>query len=676
MDLLGAGDWAGRAVSILFALVAGLLLFGALRRTNGTRAGLYALLLFAVAPVSVTLGQQHSGAAAVLASQAAAFAALVVWRERLGARGAGLAWVAALGTAVLAGLLDPGGVFLAGPAAYLMLNEPAGRDGSPRSKPRNAILETLSASFGGSAHRGKLAGYVAALVAGSSLWWAFTQGYHDVFMLAPQHGGGGLAAAISALLDGSTYVQLVGMAIERLLAVTGILFVVAGLLQGGRSHFKHVLHVWLAAGALHAVLDGSRLPVHEDVLLPLILPVCALAGAGASWAGSLPARLWSALNHQSEERGVRYVVSPHTSWLFDVPEARAEDTHQTRPQARQALSRVVARRTETQMLRLRRAGVIALGHLSVLAVIAYVAVSGASSTFARMQPSVRGIELAEAGAEVAATTPPGSPLVIVGPHAAELFATSGRSGWAVSEDEFSLPELQTLQRQGAAYLLSADRDWLGHHADYRGLITSYAVARLSRNFILFDLSSKPAASDRLYFLESGHTLGGAFRAFWEHNGGVTRLGYPISEEVQEQNPLDGIMRTVQYFERAVLEYHDEYKGTQDEVMLAAVGRWVTRDREFPRVRQFESTGDRWYFAETGHAVKQAFLRYWQREGGVAVFGYPISEELPEINPSDGKVYTVQYFERARLEWHPTFAGTPDEVQLGLIGKQALEIYSK
>jgi polysaccharide biosynthesis protein PslG len=199
------------------------------------------------------------------------------------------------------------------------------------------------------------------------------------------------------------------------------------------------------------------------------------------------------------------------------------------------------------------------------------------------------------------------------------------------------------------------------------------VLKLDRAYILFDLNTRPAASDRLYFLESGHTLGGVFRAFWERNGGVLKLGYPLSEELEEANPLDGQVRTVQYFERAVLERHKEFAGTPDEVMPAAVGRWVTLGRNFQRVEPFTGTEARWYFADTGHSVKQAFLRYWQKEGGVAVFGYPISEELPEINPADGKVYTVQYFERARFEWHPTFAGTPDEVQLGLIGKQALEM---
>jgi hypothetical protein len=30
---------------------------------------------------------------------------------------------------------------------------------------------------------------------------------------------------------------------------------------------------------------------------------------------------------------------------------------------------------------------------------------------------------------------------------------------------------------------------------------------------------------------------------------------------------------------------------------------------------------------------------------------------------------VQYFERNRFEHHPEFAGTPDEVQLGLLGSR-------
>jgi peptidoglycan/xylan/chitin deacetylase (PgdA/CDA1 family) len=47
-----------------------------------------------------------------------------------------------------------------------------------------------------------------------------------------------------------------------------------------------------------------------------------------------------------------------------------------------------------------------------------------------------------------------------------------------------------------------------------------------------------------------------------------------------------------------------------------------------------------------------------------LFGYPISEEFEE----DG--YVVQYFERARFEWHPEHRGTVYEVLLGHLGRQA------
>ncbi|HUY98890.1 MAG TPA: hypothetical protein VMU89_00965, partial [Thermomicrobiaceae bacterium] len=53
-----------------------------------------------------------------------------------------------------------------------------------------------------------------------------------------------------------------------------------------------------------------------------------------------------------------------------------------------------------------------------------------------------------------------------------------------------------------------------------------------------------------------------------------------------------------------------------------------------------------YFPETRHWVAHGFLNYWNRFGGLAAFGYPISEEFV----ANG--VTVQYFERARFEWHP------------------------
>lgn len=63
---------------------------------------------------------------------------------------------------------------------------------------------------------------------------------------------------------------------------------------------------------------------------------------------------------------------------------------------------------------------------------------------------------------------------------------------------------------------------------------------------------QPAPSDAaLWFPETGHSIGGGFRAFWEANGGLAIFGYPLTDELQE----DGMI--VQYFERAVFEFHPE-----------------------------------------------------------------------------------------------------------------------
>lgn len=75
-----------------------------------------------------------------------------------------------------------------------------------------------------------------------------------------------------------------------------------------------------------------------------------------------------------------------------------------------------------------------------------------------------------------------------------------------------------------------------------------------------------------------------------------------------------------------------------------------------------------YFPATGHHLsnRSGFLDFWRANGQVHVFGYPITEEFVE----DGRI--VQYFERARFEYHPAYAGSPDQVQLGLLGREILE----
>src|SRR5438309_663956 len=72
------------------------------------------------------------------------------------------------------------------------------------------------------------------------------------------------------------------------------------------------------------------------------------------------------------------------------------------------------------------------------------------------------------------------------------------------------------------------------------------------------------------------------------------------------------------------------------------------------------------FPETGKTVSGKFLAYWDTHGGLAQQGYPISDEMQEVSETDGKSYTVQYFERAMFELHPENTA-PYDVLLSLLG---------
>ncbi|HVF98883.1 MAG TPA: M28 family peptidase, partial [Chloroflexia bacterium] len=59
------------------------------------------------------------------------------------------------------------------------------------------------------------------------------------------------------------------------------------------------------------------------------------------------------------------------------------------------------------------------------------------------------------------------------------------------------------------------------------------------------------------FPETGRSVTGIFLDYWDKNGGLQQQGYPISGVIGEISDLNGKPYTVQYFERAVFEYHPE-----------------------------------------------------------------------------------------------------------------------
>jgi beta-N-acetylhexosaminidase len=171
-----------------------------------------------------------------------------------------------------------------------------------------------------------------------------------------------------------------------------------------------------------------------------------------------------------------------------------------------------------------------------------------------------------------------------------------------------------------------------------------------------------------FFPETGQTVGQPFLAYWESHGGLAINGYPLSGEFTEVLE-DGQEYTVQYFERVRMEHHPENAPPYD-ILLGQFGRRIVAETPDAPTTPVPPQDGYTYFAETGHNVGPRFGAFWRANGGLAQFGYPLSE-LFEQRLEDGNVYLVQYFERARFELHPENQ-PPYDVLLGQFGRRILD----
>ncbi len=169
------------------------------------------------------------------------------------------------------------------------------------------------------------------------------------------------------------------------------------------------------------------------------------------------------------------------------------------------------------------------------------------------------------------------------------------------------------------------------------------------------------------FPQTGKTVRGGFLAYWYSNGGLAQQGLPLTDEFEETNPGNGKTYRVQYFERARFEAHPENPAPYN-VLLGLLGteQFAAKYPQGGPARAEACASGAQQFAQTGRCVSGLFYAYWAAHGGLAQQGLPLGAEFAEVNPSDGKTYNVQYFERARFEYHPENA-TPYTVLLGLLG---------
>lgn len=146
-----------------------------------------------------------------------------------------------------------------------------------------------------------------------------------------------------------------------------------------------------------------------------------------------------------------------------------------------------------------------------------------------------------------------------------------------------------------------------------------------------------------YFPETDHTVRAPFIDTFVRNGGVSQYGFPITDDYVD--PATGVL--VQYFEKARMEWHpgnpDPYK-----VQLGLLGDEMGKRQPPIPISKMPPANDPncLNFIETGHTLCLEFRQFWLDNGGLDRFGYPITEFTVENG------YVVQYFQRARLEWHP------------------------
>jgi hypothetical protein len=198
------------------------------------------------------------------------------------------------------------------------------------------------------------------------------------------------------------------------------------------------------------------------------------------------------------------------------------------------------------------------------------------------------------------------------------------------------------------------------------------------------MSSTPYATQaqtagEMCFPETGYCISGRIREYWETQGGLRVFGYPIGPQMQ--STIEGKTLTLQNFERNRLELHPQNARPYD-VLLGRLGadRIAQSGRDwfvFPKSAGAEGCRT---FNETGHAVCGRFWQVWRSYGleidgkagiseseSLALFGLPLSGVITE-RLSDGKEYQVQWFERARFEYH-TQNKAPYDVLFGLLGNE-------
>ncbi len=172
------------------------------------------------------------------------------------------------------------------------------------------------------------------------------------------------------------------------------------------------------------------------------------------------------------------------------------------------------------------------------------------------------------------------------------------------------------------------------------------------------IPTSASAGNNQYFPEMKQVSSNAFYDFWLAHGQTEILGLPLSPVV-----LVSGVGVIQFYERAIMEWHPE-NTRENRVLLMRLGS-INLDSEKPSgdtstlqlrttpPRHCDTSSNCETFSATSHTLLSVFRDYWYSHGGLATFGYPLTEEL-QVYHQDSRdmLFQSQYFERAVFEWHP------------------------
>ncbi|MCU0490534.1 MAG: hypothetical protein MUD01_02905 [Chloroflexaceae bacterium] len=184
---------------------------------------------------------------------------------------------------------------------------------------------------------------------------------------------------------------------------------------------------------------------------------------------------------------------------------------------------------------------------------------------------------------------------------------------------------------------------------------------------LLGVSPLAAQTGERCFRETGFCISGPIRTYWEQNGGLAQFGVPISGIVDDTAYEDwrsSWVGSVQWFERGRLELHEELGG---RVLAGRVGAEqhfrLNQTLVIAKPQPHQPQAGCRFFGETQQNLCEPYLSYWQRNGGLARMGLPLS--TPALLTSGAWSGEVQWFERVRMERHHELPGAP--ILLGRLG---------